>query len=55
MYNDVWGCAEILPITLLVCCNGDISQKESRIKEELGWPKWNIHQAFELPYWLLPW
>lgn len=23
-------------ITLLVCCNGDISQKESRIKEELG-------------------
>lgn len=23
-------------ITLLVCCNGDISQKESRIEEELG-------------------
>lgn len=23
-------------ITLLVCCNGDISKKESRIEEELG-------------------
>lgn len=23
-------------ITLLVCCNGDISQKEIRIEEELG-------------------